>query len=193
MLQLHPGAATEEMDFQPIARDTRRVSGVGRSSQRLAGVLNAAFAEGLLSQETHSYRLGLLFRPGLIDQGRLVGDLRLRRGQGTGAAAVKAWRALVETTRSFTGRGHRRVPFLLGLHTLQGDHLLLGRHPRCDIVIEGSNVSRRHAELLFRDGVWVIRDLGSTNGTTVNGSPVGRCELRSGDLVGLADELVQID
>jgi pSer/pThr/pTyr-binding forkhead associated (FHA) protein len=69
----------------------------------------------------------------------------------------------------------------------------VGRHPRCDIVVAGSNVSRRHAELILRDGVWVIRDLGSTNGTTVNGSLVGRSELRPGDLVGLADQLVQID
>jgi hypothetical protein len=155
--------------------------------------LNAAFAAGLLSEETHSHRLGLLLRPGLIDQGRLVGDLRLRRRLGATGQGADAWRALVERARSLVGRGQPRAPFLLDLHALEGDRFLLGRHPRCDIVVEGSNVSRRHAELMFRDGVWVIRDLGSTNGTTLNGSPVGRSELRSGDLVGLADQLVQID
>jgi hypothetical protein len=43
---------------------------LGRSRQRLAGVLNSAFAEGLLSEQTHSYRLGLLFGPRLIDPHR---------------------------------------------------------------------------------------------------------------------------
>ncbi len=167
------------------------MSAVGRSSQRLVAVLNAAFTAGLLSEETHSHRLGLLFRPGLVDQGRLVGDLRLRRGRATGAA--DAWRALLESARSMAGRRRRAPAFLLGLNALEGDRLLVGRHPRCDIVVAGSNVSRRHAELILRDGVWVIRDLGSTNGTTVNGSLVGRSELRPGDLVGLADQLVQID
>jgi hypothetical protein len=169
------------------------VSPLGRSSQRLVGVLNAAFAQGLLSEQTHSYRLGLLFQSGLVDQRRLVGDLRLRGAVSTTNGAVDAWRALVASARELAGRARGDAPYLLALHGLGNDRVLVGRHPRCDIVIDGSNVSRRHAELLFRDGVWVIRDLGSTNGTTVNGSPVGRSELRPGDIVGLADLLVQID
>lgn len=174
-------------------RDTRSVSGARRSSQRLAGVLNTAFAAGLLSEETHSYRLGLLLRPGLIDQRRLVGDLRLRRNLGAGSPFVDGWHALVDAARALAGRADRVAPFLLDLQALENDRVLVGRHPRCDIVVDGANVSRRHAELLFRDGVWVIRDLGSTNGTTVNGSQVGRSELRPGDIVGLADQLIQID
>ena len=168
------------------------MSALGRSSERLAGVLNAAFAEGLLSEETHSYRLGLLLRSGLVDQRRLVGDLRLRRPRAAGPSPLEVRRRLARTARGLIGR-RGGAPFLLTLSSLDGDRVLVGRHPRCTIVVDDPNVSRRHAELILRDGVWVIRDLGSTNGTTVNGEPVGRSQLRPGDLVGLAGRLVEID
>ncbi len=61
--------------------------------------------------------------------------------------------------------------------------VVLGRLPECDVVVNDPNVSRRHAE--FRattDGV-VVTDLGSTNGTRVNGAPVREQKLVSGDEV----------
>jgi hypothetical protein len=155
--------------------------------------LNAAFAQGLLSEQTHSYRLGLLFESGLVDQRRLVGDLRLRGDRTTRGRTLDSWRAVVASARELAGRSRGDAPYLLALHGLSSDQLLIGRHPKCDIVVDEPNVSRRHAELMCRDGVWVIRDLGSTNGTTLNGSPVGRSELRPGDVVGLAGQLIQID
>lgn len=45
-------------------------------------------------------------------------------------------------------------------------------------------VSRRHAQIYFQGGHWRVRDLGSTNGTTVNGCPVEDCLLSWGDRVG---------
>jgi hypothetical protein len=45
----------------------------------------------------------------------------------------------------------------------------LGRSSRCDIVLDDANVSRQHAELRPRGGSWVLTDLGSTNGSSVNG------------------------
>jgi hypothetical protein len=69
-----------------------------------------------------------------------------------------------------------------GSHVQIGEGpVTLGRLPECDIVLNDPNVSRRHAE--FRrtnDGV-VITDLGSTNGTRVNGVPVREQQLVSGD------------
>ena len=59
--------------------------------------------------------------------------------------------------------------------------LVIGRLPECDVVLADSNVSRRHAELRRKgDGVFVT-DLGSTNGTRVNGTPVREQLLNSGD------------
>ncbi len=69
-----------------------------------------------------------------------------------------------------------------GSHFPLGDgSVTLGRLPECDLVLNDPNVSRRHAE--FRqtaDGV-VVTDLGSTNGTRVNGVPVREQQLVSGD------------
>ncbi len=52
---------------------------------------------------------------------------------------------------------------------LHGDTLVLGRDPRNDIVISHPQVSRRHARISREGNVWLIDDLGSTNGTFLNG------------------------
>jgi hypothetical protein len=65
--------------------------------------------------------------------------------------------------------------------TLDEGPLVIGRLPECNIVVEDSNVSRRHAELR-RDGPdVVVSDLGSTNGTRVNGAQVRSRRLSDGD------------
>ena len=70
---------------------------------------------------------------------------------------------------------------------------MIGRGRECDVVFVSEAVSRRHARLLFRDGHWVIHDLGSTNGTMVNGVRIGRCRLRPGDRVTFGDTSVMVD
>jgi EAL domain-containing protein (putative c-di-GMP-specific phosphodiesterase class I) len=63
----------------------------------------------------------------------------------------------------------------------------IGRNETCDYQIRSSRVSREHAEI-FRDaGVLRIRDLGSTNGTFVNGKRIEEHRLVEGDLVVIAD------
>jgi Protein of unknown function (DUF3662)/FHA domain len=60
----------------------------------------------------------------------------------------------------------------------------IGRSRDCDIVVEDSSISRRHAELRPEGATWTIEDLGSTNGVRVNGLTVhGAHELRSGDRI----------
>jgi hypothetical protein len=94
------------MDIRGRARDTRWVSALGRSRQRLASVLNSAFAEGLLSEQTHVHRLGLLFGPQLIDQQQLIGDLTLRRARSRPLeVARRAWDGLLASVRASTGFG----------------------------------------------------------------------------------------
>lgn len=50
--------------------------------------------------------------------------------------------------------------------------LVVGRKSFCEILLPFPNVSSRHCELQLTDGYWHVRDLGSTNGTRVNGEPV---------------------
>jgi hypothetical protein len=162
--------------------------------ERLASVLNAAFAEGLLSQETHSYRLGLLFGPQLVDPDALVGDLALRTQTQTLAAPASAlgalWRYAIRRAR----RSPAVTPLVLALEWVgERDAVVIGRDTRCDIVVSEGTVSRHHARLVFRDGTCVVQDLQSTNGTAVNGKPVGRCQLHRGDRLRLGRQLLDID
>ena len=58
----------------------------------------------------------------------------------------------------------------------------LGRSRDCDIVLQDPNVSRKHAEIRPRGGSWVVTDLGSTNGSRINGRSVEGSEvIKPGD------------
>jgi hypothetical protein len=63
------------------------------------------------------------------------------------------------------------------------DGLVLGRVAGCDVVIDDVKASRRHARLIVQGGVVEIEDMGSSNGTLLNGKPVQRRVLRVGDEV----------
>ncbi|MCL2827092.1 MAG: FHA domain-containing protein, partial [Eggerthellaceae bacterium] len=67
---------------------------------------------------------------------------------------------------------------------LATSRLLIGRDGSNDVVVDDINASRSHAEISFQpQGVWVIADLGSTNGTLVNGQEVVARALHDGDYI----------
>jgi hypothetical protein len=55
---------------------------------------------------------------------------------------------------------------------LKKPEIVVGRRAACDIRLDFENISGKHSQLRFVNGVWHVRDLNSTNGTTVNGQPV---------------------
>ncbi|MGE0711247.1 MAG: FHA domain-containing protein [Planctomycetota bacterium] len=59
----------------------------------------------------------------------------------------------------------------------------IGRAPNNEVVIDNNALSRHHAELERRDGVWRLRDLGSANGVFVNGAKVALRRLSDGDVI----------
>jgi hypothetical protein len=70
----------------------------------------------------------------------------------------------------------------------------LGRSRECEIVIDDPNVSRQHAEVRPRGGAWVVSDLGSTNGTRVNGHVINGPEVvRPGDEIEVGSSLITFE
>jgi pSer/pThr/pTyr-binding forkhead associated (FHA) protein len=65
--------------------------------------------------------------------------------------------------------------------------MTIGRRESCDICLKFQNISGTHCELSRRNGVWHIRDLGSTNGVKVNGERTLRRPLRPGDEISIAN------
>src|SRR5262249_59885067 len=55
---------------------------------------------------------------------------------------------------------------------LEGDHTLIGRQPDAAIYLESLAVSRHHAQIVHKNGGYVVEDLRSSNGTYVNGTRI---------------------
>jgi hypothetical protein len=70
-------------------------------------------------------------------------------------------------------------------HSVPPGRVHLGRDLGNQIVLEDSRVSRKHAEIYLRGADWYLRDLGSTNGTYVNGYAIKERALETGDRVSL--------
>ena len=69
-------------------------------------------------------------------------------------------------------------------HVLDTERVTIGRQSGCTITIRDTNVSREHVQLRRRPNGWTVRDLGSTNGTKLNGVRVdGEQILANGDVI----------
>src|ERR1700741_5236948 len=72
-----------------------------------------------------------------------------------------------------------------------GSLITLGRATDCTVPIRDRYLSRRHAEIVYDADAWLVRDLGSVNGTTLNGIRIdGSAPLRAGDRIKLGDSEV---
>jgi hypothetical protein len=160
-----------------------RVSDADRD--RVLRSLREGVVDGRLSEDTFLGRVEAALRARRRSElARLVDDLPSRRSRRSHAARF------VSTISSATRRlGYAwRAPRLpcLWLPLDHGRAFTIGRDPGCDLLVDHPSVSRRHALLRPTATGWQLSDLGSTNGTRVNGWRVGAsCLLRPGDEVTL--------
>jgi len=70
---------------------------------------------------------------------------------------------------------------------------LLGRQKGVDILIDDVGASREHAKVFSQDGDWFVVDLGSRNGTKVNGAKVSRWQLGHGDTITIGTTSIRFD
>jgi FhaA, N-terminal domain/FHA domain len=74
---------------------------------------------------------------------------------------------------------------------LSSDTVTIGRLADCDVVLKDKGASRKHAQLKQRDGAWTLTDLGSTNGTRLNGQTVQSRELSDGDTITIGTTVIE--
>ncbi|MBV8990212.1 MAG: FHA domain-containing protein [Solirubrobacterales bacterium] len=70
----------------------------------------------------------------------------------------------------------------------------IGRSRQCDVVLDDPNISREHAEIRPRGGSWVLTDLGSTNGSVLNGRRIEGPEvIKPGDAIELGTSAITFE
>jgi hypothetical protein len=145
--------------------------------ERAVADLRRGYVTGRLGTETFSSRVELALSASAADELRgLTADIE-----------APPRRTLLDRVRDLLPAAAGRSARLPPLDRLAGASLLLGRSSTCQLVLADDTVSRRHAELRLRDGTWFIRDLGSSNGTWVNGRRVVEAEVAPGDELWLGD------
>ncbi len=128
------------------------------------------------------------------------GDLPLQPGDVIGLntdgdAATQEITFRVEEIRTVQGSvdGPRQeqtdAAVLREIDVRRKKRVLIGRSDDCDIKLVSDRVSRHHCEILYKDGQFEVRDLGSTNGTYVDGARVSRAALRNGAVINVPTQV----
>lgn len=122
-----------------------------------------------------------------LEPGQGLRDLEaaiLRHDPGLAGGELEV---VVDLQETFQTEGRTRVALLAlpdgQMVSLTEGLTLIGRTPESRVRLTDSRVSRRHAQITSHEGRHRISDLGSTNGTTVNGEPAEDTRLRNGDVI----------
>jgi FHA domain/Domain of unknown function (DUF1707) len=195
---LHMEASTDRTGQPPAAL---RLSDADRD--QAIGQLRDRFADGCLSQDSFVYRVGAVLRARRRGElADILGDLpppraraRTAGGRLAGtrqsaarelAAARQSMARDIAAARRHAARlaARLRQPRVLVLPAGSAQRFTIGRDADCDLVLPDLTVSRVHAGLRRDAGGWLLDDIGSTNGTRVNGWRVtGPVPVRPGDRI----------
>jgi hypothetical protein len=111
-----------------------------------------------------------------VDDDTIIIQLLEKRG----TAAVAGERIARLWLLDLTGEHVERV------YELSDEQVIIGRRDDCAVCLPGNTISRRHAQLRLLDSLYFIADLGSTNGTLLNGEAlVGEEQLHDRDEIGV--------
>jgi hypothetical protein len=165
--------------------DRRRISEADRD--RVVNQLWARYDEGRLSYDTFALRLEAAVHTG----SRAGLDAVLADLPGRGLAQLRPAALRSRWQRSWTALASRLPRVwpsaswpVLTFPSGEQSRFTIGRDSGCDMVLPDPTVSRWHAGLRREPGGWLLDDLGSTNGTLVNGWRVQAwVPVRDGDLV----------
>lgn len=159
--QAYPAA---QAGAYPSMNDAMGVAGAGMAA---AGVAGAAFGAAAVQQPQPMQQPAYAGTPATVN---------FAAGAGMAAPMPQAGVARAHLVNIVANRSY----------DLATNRIMLGRETNNDIVVNDLNASRQHAQIAFEpQGVWVITDLGSTNGTLVNGVPTSRRGLQDGDRITL--------
>lgn len=214
-------AEAERLEERRLAAVEQRIEAelaLGRH-RACAAELESLVREHPLRERLVAHQMLALYRSGRqADALRSCADLRERLRDQLGIDPSPEIRALERAilvqdpalVRSATGAGPRTrgrvTPVAPGamlevttaagreLVPLEGDRSSIGRDPANDVVLTGdATVSRRHAEIVHDAEAWLLCDLGSANGSRVNGERVrGTVVLRDGDEIQLGQARLRV-
>ncbi|MFC9974478.1 FHA domain-containing protein [Spirillospora sp. NPDC127200] len=154
---------------------------------RVLRVLSDRVAEGRMSQETFERRVEQVLRArSQAELADIVHDLPSTN------RVVNRLTGLISSVSQVTARIESawRTPRLprFTLPPAELSRIVVGRAPGCQFVLTDLTVSRFHAEIYRHGDGWMISDLGSMNGTRVNGWRLtGPAQVRPGDEVGFGN------
>jgi hypothetical protein len=155
--------------------------------EQVIAELRDRFADGSLAQESFVFRVDAVLRARWASElAEVVSDLpppRPRLAQAVIGRVTQAGRTAARQMRGMTGF-RPPLPAALVLPAGTKEIFTIGRDTACDLVLADMTVSRSHAGLRRKAGAWLLSDVGSTNGTRLNGWRVTEpVPVRAGDEV----------
>jgi Protein of unknown function (DUF3662)/FHA domain len=187
-----------------------------RDRERFASYEEALAGElaGYLLEHARRERLALISRPviefetddrlGLGEFGIQTRVVQPEQGQDVAEPHDEGGRTMIYSTAGRVAEPleeRARARHETALLLLEGKRLVvgpagvtLGRSRECDVVLNDPNVSRQHAEIRPRGGSWVLSDLGSTNGSCLNGRRIEAPEVvKPGDEIELGTSTIRFE